>query len=531
MRITSKRPNLFPWLSGVLLFAGVLAGLPGASAQPAEPWYGVELPPGLEPHTAPVIIGERGPVPARVPEGEADFAELRGERLRQDLESIVQFSVDSRSRQEIGSGQLWGRISGFPSSAETVAWAAERFREAGIEDVELQSFDQEADAGMWLPERWEVRLLGHERHGQGSGDVVLESAMALAPSSIEGGELTAPVVYAGHATAAERSEIDVAGKIAVQHVTPQGHTVFERSPAEPRARGLMEAGAVAVINIIDQPGNERARDFNDCGGPCFNLGGRDGHFLVSVMNEAAANGDLDRLRMRLSLESEVHTGLSAQNAVAVIPGRSDETIVLNAHADAWFDGAGDNGGGLAELMALARHFGRDVIELDRTLVLSASAGHHSAGLHGPRNAVEMNPELFTDSVLIVNLEHVAQRNLSPARSAFPDGYRQFIADAAEAPIVAGITNQSPFLRRLFDEGVTRYGVNFVSGESTMSSGEGSGYRDLDAPIVTTMQASPLYHTSGEVTDVVSTPGMERMARFMAHLVKQVDAAERATIDP
>ena len=30
---------------------------------------------------------------------------------------------------------------------------------------------------------------------------------------------------------------------------------------------------------------------------------------------------------------------------------SDEVIVLNAHVDGWFDGAGDNGDGLAVLVA------------------------------------------------------------------------------------------------------------------------------------------------------------------------------------
>ena len=143
----------------------------------------------------------------------------------------------------------------------------------------------------------------------------------------------------------------------------------------------------------------------------------------------------------------------------------------------------------------------------------------------------MNPDLFDNSVLIFNLEHVAQRNFSPARSQFEDGYREYIADSGEAPIVAGITNQSPFLRQLFDLGVRRYGTNFVSGDSTMASGEGGGFRSTGVPIVTTMQAPPLYHTSGEVFEVVSTPGLERMARFMAWFVKQVDSASNTTIDP
>lgn len=504
-----------------------------ASSQSADngPWFGLTPPPALQPHVSPAIIGSRGPAPAVIPAGESDYAEFEGGRISQDLRQIVDFSVQSRLSQELGGAQMWGRVSGFPSAAATIDWVTDQFRQAGIEEIRVQQFQQDPGAELWLPVNWEVTLLGDDRFGAGSADIVLTTAVALAPSVIPGGSLTAPLVYVGTGSPAELVNVDVRGKIAIQRVTPQAHLVFERARFVPQANDIISRGAVAVVNIIDQPGNEMARDMSDCGGPCFNIGGRDGHFLARVMNAAAVAANLDQLQMRLSLEATVHRGLIGENVVAVIPGSRDETIVLNAHIDAWYDGAGDNGDGLAVLVALARHFSRPEIQLRRTLVLVASAGHHTRGLNGPRAAVSLNPNLFDNSVLIFNLEHVAQRNFSPARSQFEDGYREYIADSGEAPIVAGITNQSPFLQQLFDRGVQRYGTNFVSGDSTMASGEGGGYRSAGVPIVTTMQAPPLYHTSGEVFDVVSTPGLERMARFMAWFVKQVDSASETDIDP
>jgi len=520
-------------LRGFLLGTGLLCVSPSAITQSNDlnPWFGIPLPPVFEAHVAPVIIGSRGPAPATVPEGEEGYPELSGDRISRDLRTIVDFSITSREQRELGGEQLWGRVSGFPSSSATVEWVAEQFRNAGIDEVRVQNLTQDPDAELWLPVSWEVSLLGNPAFGPGSENVLLSSSVALAPSVIEGGSITAPVIYVGTGSPAELIYADVAGKIAVQQVTPQAHLVFERAKVVPRARDLMSRGAIAVINIIDQPGNEMARDLANCGGPCFNIGGRDGVFLTNVINQAALRGNLDQLQLRLVLESSTHSALVAKNAVAVIPGKSDETIVLNAHVDAWYDGAGDNGDGLAVLIALARHFARPEIQLQRTLVLVASAGHHTTGLNGPRNAVAMNPDLFNNSVLIFNLEHVAQRNFSPARSVFEDGYREFIADSGEAPIVAGITNQSPFLESLFSNGVQRYGTNFVSGPSTMASGEGGGYRSANVPIVTTMQAPPLYHTSGEVFEVISTPGLERMARFMTYFVREVDAAARNQIDP
>ena len=46
-----------------------------------------------------------------------------------------------------------------------------------------------------------------------------------------------------------------------------------------------------------------------------------------------------------------------------------------------------------------------------------------------------------------------------------------------------------------------------------------------------MQAPPLYHTTGEVLDVISTPGLERMARFLAYFVKEVAKAPLSEIKP
>ena len=515
---------------GLALPSGGLAQQDASSGDTS--WLGVSLPPGFEAHIPPAIIGDRGPVPAEVPEGEERHTELAGDAISADLKTIVGFSKESRMSREVGDGQLWGRISGFGSSAKTVEWAAGQFEKAGIADVELQTFQQDADASFWLPLSWEVKLLGDDRFGQGSRDVVLETAMPLSPSELSE-SLTAPLVYVGTASQAELIHIDVTGKVAVQHVTPQGHTVFERTPTVPRARALFDRGAVAVINVVDHPGNARARDFSNCGGPCFNIGGRDGVFLETVMDRAASAGSLDALRVQMTLETRTYSGLSATNGVAVVPGRStpDEYVIVNAHADAWFDGAGDNGDGLAVLVALSRHFAKPENQMERTVVFVASAGHHSPGLNGPRNFVAANPEISAGAVVALNIEHVAQRNLSPARSLFADGYRKFIADSGEAPIVAGVSNRAPFLEGLFGVGVERYGTNFVSAGSDMASGEGGGYRQLGVAIVTTMQAPPLYHTSGEVVEVISTPGLERIARFLAFFLKQVDQAPNRLINP
>lgn len=517
---------------GVLVLVVLaLHGAGSAAAQEAGtewPWFGVPVPPGAGEVPA-VLVGERGPRPVTLPPGDEPSKELEGATIRADVETIVGFSTQSRREREVGSGQLWGRIAGLPSGARTTGWAADQLRNAGIADVRVQPFAQQPGSAFWLPLSWEVRLLGDAAFGAGTMDLVLESAMPLQPSELAGGALTAPLAFVGNASPALLDHIDVNRKIAVQLVIPQAHMVFERTTVVPRARDLMKRGAVAVLNIMRQPGNERARDFSNCGGPCFNLGGRDGFFLERVLNRASEAGV--EVRARLKLETETRENLEAQNVVAVVPGKSDENIVIDAHVDAWFDGAGDNADGLAVFLALARHFAKPEHKPARTLVFLASAGHHSTGLNGPRAFVAMNGQLAAKTLLVLNVEHVAQRNFSPARSVAPDGYRETVADAGEAPIVAGVSNGSPFLDRLFNEGVTKYGVNFVSAASKMESGEMVGFSALDVARVTVMQAPSLYHTSGEVADVISTPGLERMARFLTFFIDEAGKAPRDQINP
>ena len=507
------------------------AGAAESRASLDRPWLGLELPPAFD-ASALHVLETRPAAPPVVPTGEEVFRSLAGASIRADLETIVGFSRRSRRDREIGDGSLWGRITGLESGSATVDWAVSELRASGIAEVELQRFRQNPDASLWLPLSWEVRLVGEPRFGAGTADVVLGSAMPLSAGSLGAEGVTAPLVYVGTASAAELARLDVRGKVAVQRVVPQGHTVFVRSPVGPRSEALLERGALAGLTLIDLPGNMRVRDIGCGGGACFNLGGRDGRFLESVL-DAAAEAGLEAPEVRLSIESERRTGLSAMNGVATLPGTSvpDEYVVVNAHADAWFDGAGDNGDGLAVLLALADHFADPARRLPRSLVFVVSAGHHTPGLSGPSAFLEANPEIAEGTVLVINLEHTAQRHITPARSTSADGYREWTMGSYEAPIVAGVAPPSPFIEDLVSRGIERYGTNFVSAPNPMASGEGGAFRRAGLPVFTTMQGPPMYHSTGEVVEMVSVPGMERMARFMAFFIEEVARADRASIGP
>src|SRR5262245_45436854 len=503
------------------------AGRPRRSTN--GPWFGLPAPtgPGTEPA---VIVGRRPPHPVALPPGEPASPELSGAAIRADLERIVGFSNESRTTKEVGSGQLWGRISGLPSSAKTVDWFADQFKKAGISDVRVQPMTMDQQASLWLPLSWEVKLVGNPAFGAGSQDIVLQSSMPVGASP--SGTVTAPLVYVGTGGRAVLDHIDVKGKIAVQLNVPQGHMVFERGPVGSQAQDLIKRGAVGVLNLLKLPGNELGKDFSNCGGLCFNLGGRDSFFLEQVLDSAAEKGLADKVTAQMTLRAENRRGLTAKNAIAIVPGQNpNEVMVIDAHIDAWFDGAGDNGDGASVMLALAKHFAKPENRPARTLVFVASAGHHTTGLNGPRGFIAANPDIVAKTVLVLNIEHVAQRNFSPARTVGKDGYRLFMSDTGEAPMYPGITNKAPFLNDVVTRGAARYGPNFISQETEVVSGEMGGFSDIKVAKAMVIQAPPLYHTTGETLDIISTPGLERIARYLAFFVKEVGAAPKSQINP
>jgi hypothetical protein len=490
---------------------------------PTTSWFGVPLPArGLDPHLPVVDVARVMPAPVVSPAGEERSPALSGASVRRDLETIVGFSKQSRADGD----KVWGRVTGFPAARRTIDWVAKQFSDAGLGGVAVQEYA--SSAPMWWSRSWEVRVLGSETFGPGSGDVVFQSAIPTGGSKIDGGVLTAALVHVGAVTDT-LPDVDVKGKIAVQHLKPASGAYSERGRVTERARELQKRGAVAVLNVVEQTGNMLVRDFGNCGIPCFNLGTTDGAFIESALQRAQAAGVGDDLRVQLTLQSEMLTGLTGHNAIGVVPARAAapaataaENIIVNAHVDGWFDAAGDNGDGLAVLVAMARHFARPEHRLDRALVFVASGGHHSTGLNGPANVVKMNPALTTKTVLVLNLEHVAQLRI---RS------NGWTVEPTEQPMNFGISNQSPFLVDAGKRGVDRYGFKLNPTFTANVPGDLGGYQSLGVPRVQAIHSGPMYHTSGDVLDTISAAGLERAARFFSYFVGEVAKAPRAAIDP
>jgi len=514
-------------LARTLAAAAMVAAIAtGPRAQEKGAWFGTPVPPPLSDPRQPVMKYDDvfEPVPFQFAHRPGRFDELLdGAALKRDHKRIVGFSLESLNAGD----KVWGRRAATPSFMQTIEWTVNEFKSAGLKNAAVESFA--VPAAMWVPQSWKVEVAGDPAFGAGTSTVTLQSAFPQpGGATIAGGTLTAPVVFVGRATEADLAGRDLKGKIAVVRVRPEP-SLFGSAEQGAAARAV-ERGAVGVINAIEGPGNALYIDPRfACGkAPCFIVGGQDGWFLEQVIGKAATAGLLDRLKISMQLSAEEKSGLTSANGIGFVPGASDKRIIINAHADGYFQGGDDNASGLAVLVGLARYFAKQP-QPKHTLMFVASGGHHGPG-NGPSALVAAHPELKSNTLLIVNLEHVAYLDIVRGKTRAPNNtgmtWETSVTDAAKA---VGVTNESPLLVDLWSYAPRCFGVATYLSAGPTVSGDLGGYRPLGVPMTQMIQSGTFYHSSGDVFEAVPAEGIERAARFHAFLIEQADRAPEAMI--
>ena len=117
-------------------------------------------------------------------------------------------------------------------------------------------------------------------------------------------------------------------------------------------------------------------------------------------------------------------------------------------------------------------------------------------MNGPGNFVTMNPQLGAKTVLVLNLEHIAQLQFRN------DPFR---VDGTEQPMGFGISNEAPAIADIARRGGQRYGFALRPNFSSSIAGDLGGYAPLGVPRVQAIHSGPMYHTSGDTLDTISTP--------------------------
>jgi hypothetical protein len=111
-----------------------------------------------------------------------------------------------------------------------------------------------------------------------------------------------------------------------------------------------------------------------------------------------------RPQARLTLTA-TRTTVKVPSVTAVLPGESDETVILNTHTDG--QGFAEENGGVA-FVHLARHFGSlpPGQRLKRTLVFAAWPGHMSGGMPELEGWMAAHPDLVERAAAAMTIEHL-----------------------------------------------------------------------------------------------------------------------------
>ena len=465
--------------------------------------------PGLQAQDANVLLDAYGEVRddafdyMRMPlsDGDRIYAGIDGHHVKELLNEVV--AISHRSRDD--GNKYWGRIAGTRYEAMTADWVQGKFRALGMEDVHRVPFDLPPQ---WMPQDWELAAAG-------GGEVLSFSTAYPASGSRMPNPLNVEAVWVGIGTAADFAGRDVRGKAVVYQAMLAPGDMGNSARIEsvgPRARDAGAAMTIGIWGYAENMGVIQGSQAQETM-PGFSVGYEDGMRLRELIEAGP-------VRISASIDVDIVEGLSSASQYGMLPGTTDETIIITAHQDGWFDAALDNASGLAVMVALAEHFAQIPREQRRrNMIFVGTAGHH---VGSPNSPYMRDTGMLENTALLLNAEHI-----SPV---------QFLAYGTELRRTAGISPRrwwvhgSDKLLELTLDAYRTFGVSIVGKMHPSASGE-IGSIDEDAPSIQLIRSPEHKHTTLDVAVLVPSVGLEAVARSFAKIIDGVNQMSLGELQP
>ncbi len=418
-----------------------------------------------------------------LPPQEQAYKSIDGDRLMTHVEDIVALT---RQNREPGS-QQWGRLTGSPTDTKMRQWVMARFKDIGVANVSEDPFD--LVEAQYFPRSWEIVA------GTGSTRVTLTSAYPFRGSiSTPKDGLELEPVWLGLGTPADFAGRSVRGKVAIVYSQPlqsaHDHSALEFGALD-RAR---DAGAAAIVMVLGIPGNfQHVRYLRSPEKiPYFMVGMKDGMALRELIEQDQA------AKVRISLTADMVPGLKSGTVWGVLPGTTDEEILITAHRDGFFEAAGDNASGVAVMLGLAEYFAKvPQAERRRGLRFMASVGHHHIG---PNDVAKLNENAQIKSKLVLAL--------NPEHTGWTETYTYGL-DNRKATGVTPLRwylRGSDRLRAIMFDAYNTFGVKTL--QEPGPGGAGDTGRLSGIALVSLIQSPIFFHSNYDTPDVVSAGNME-----------------------
>jgi hypothetical protein len=212
--------------------------------------------------------------------------------------------------------------------------------------------------------------------------------------------------------------------------------------------------------------------------------------------------------------------------VGFLDGKSTDAIEIHSHHDSGYDGAVEDASGVAEVLALARHYSRQPAESrERTLMFTTFDSHFS-GYHAhtaflKRHVAARDPQRDPNRIVAdVTLEHIARHALPG-----PDGELQ----VSDLPEPRGIfENLSPALKTEMIQGLIRNDLRrtaLLNGSLLQPVGiptDSSGWVMLGIPTASFISGPMYLYDQADTLDKVLKDELQKVALNFSELIDVLD---------
>jgi hypothetical protein len=443
------------------------------------------------------------------------YATIDGHRMKQHVEELIAISRKSR---DAGNRQ-WGRIAGTPSGQEAQQWLASKFQQAGLE-VRIDDFELRPQA---LPKSWDVNVTGAGKTLRLTSVSPIITFANYMPSAV--GDVNLDTVWVGLGMASDFIGKDVRGKAVFVYSVPTPGSLIQSASWIGAVTRAQEKGAAALFIVLAIPGNMSFVSHlqglsNNAKLPVFTVGLDEGE-AVESLNAAMGHNTPASAALKTHVRWNVETvnGLRAANVIGVLPGQTDENIVMISHLDGYFDGANDNAAGVASMVGVAEHFAKLPKQQRRRTMYFVGIPDHHTGDAGGRRLHDTWQNVFAKTAVILNAEHVALAEPVWDRPWGSNDRPSLIKTNQLGASWWGVYG-SGRLANLIRENFALFGV-----PTQLEPGGSSGQLrsvQWDAPSFYLHNKGVYYHSSADTSDVVPAEGLKTATQAFAKIFDDIN---------
>ena len=101
----------------------------------------------------------------------------------------------------------------------------------------------------------------------------------------------------------------------------------------------------------------------------------------------------------------------------------------------------------------------------------------------------------------------------------------------ETPKFGAITHSMPALRQLFIDVIDRYGITTEEKLWSVPAGDALPYVQAGYRVLQLIDVGNWYHSTADVPQAISKPGLERVTNAYRELLRKVDAMPSSALPP